>query len=108
MDLDDEIRSKKGVVTCLRDMGDGTSCIFFDDVTSASERASEPWTFQRFYTSSPALANGDLDSLQLSAGQLEQIGLSLIARLLALNGRVVVYSFVGADRTITAVIRSHG
>jgi hypothetical protein len=87
MDLDDRIRSKNGVVICLRDMGDGTSRLFLDDVHADGERNPLGWSYEYFYTFSPALLNTDLDAMNLPADQFQQIGEAVVARLLAMNGR---------------------
>ena len=39
-DVHNDIRSKRAVVTCLRDLGNGLSKLIFDDVVS--ESASNP------------------------------------------------------------------
>jgi hypothetical protein len=88
MDMDDRVRSKNGVVICLRDMGDGTSRLFFDDVQANGERNPLSWNYEYFYTFSPSLPNTELDAMSLSADQLQQIGEAVVARLLAMNGRV--------------------
>lgn len=87
MEFDDGIRSKKGVVACLRDMGDGTSRLFFDDVASDQENSPSAWAHDYFFTFTPGLGNAELDAMELSSDQFEQIGIALVARLLALNGR---------------------
>jgi hypothetical protein len=88
MEFDDKIRSKKGLVVCLRDMGNGTSRLFFDDVCTDQEKNPTNWSFDYFYTFTPEFGNQTLESMDLSADQFEQIGVAVVARLLALNGRV--------------------
>jgi hypothetical protein len=88
MDADDKIRNRHGVVICLRDMGDGTSRLSFDDVQTDGEHNPLSWNYEYFYTFTPALTNPDLDAMSLSASQFEQIGEAIVARLLAMNGRV--------------------
>ena len=88
METDDGIRGAKGVVVCLRDMGNGTSRLFFDDVNADREINPVKWSHDFFYTFTPELPNSQVDAIQLSEAQLQQIGVALVARLLALNGRV--------------------
>lgn len=87
MDVDDRTRSKNGVVICLRDIGDSTSRLFFDDVRANGERNPLTWSYECFYTFTPALPNAELDAMNLSADQFQQIGEAVVARLLAMNGR---------------------
>ena len=86
-DVHNDIRSKRAVVTCLRDLGNGLSKLIFDDVVS--ETASNPvnWSFESFYTWRE-YPNKNLDEMKLTAAQYQEIGENLVARLLALNGRV--------------------
>jgi hypothetical protein len=42
MEFDDGIRGNVGVAVCLRSMGDGTSRLFFDDVTT--QKNNSHWT----------------------------------------------------------------
>ncbi|UOV01711.1 hypothetical protein [Pseudoxanthomonas mexicana] len=88
MEFDDKIRGTKGVVVCLRDMGDGTSRLFFDDVAADKEANPTNWSHDSFYTFSPMFSNSELEDMSLSAQHFEQIGVAVVARLLALNGRV--------------------
>lgn len=88
MDLDDKIRSTKGLVACLRDMGNGTSRLFFDEVIADKDVNPINWRHDCFYTFTPELPNLELEDMALSAQQFEQLGVAVVARLLALNGRV--------------------
>ena len=87
MEHDDNIRSKHGLAVCLRDMGDGTSRIFFDDVDA--DRLENPikWNHAFFYTFTPELENVRINKMGLTDQQFQEIGESVVARLLALNGR---------------------
>ena len=87
MDADDTIRSTVGVVACLRDIGNGTSRLSFDDVSGDRPNNPVAWTFADFFTGRD-YENKALDEMNLSAGEYQMIGENLIARLLALNGRV--------------------
>src|SRR5262245_29867408 len=49
-EADDTIRSPKGVVACLRDNGNGTSSLIFDDVDGNSINNPIEWSFSCFYT----------------------------------------------------------
>jgi hypothetical protein len=88
MEYDDKIRSKFGVAVCLRDMGNGKSRLFFDDIKSNRENNPTQWAHDYFYTFTPELENDAIDEMQLSPQQYEEIGIAVVARLLALNGRV--------------------
>ena len=87
MQFDDKIRSTKGVVACIRDMGNGSSRLFFDDVLADKETNPINWSHDYFFTFTPELANSDLDAMSLGSEQYEKIGIALVARLLVLSGR---------------------
>ena len=87
MDRDDGIRSRSGVVVCLRDMGNGRSRLFFDDVKSESSERDKPWLYDVFYTFSPEFRNEDIDAMKLSPEEFQRIGEAVAARLLALERR---------------------
>jgi len=87
METDDKIRGAKGVVVCLRDMGNGTSRLFFDDVKANQEINPINWSHEYFFTFTPEFPNSQVNAMQLSDAQLQQIGTAVVARLLALNGR---------------------
>jgi hypothetical protein len=88
MEYDDKIRSKMGLAVCLRDMGNGKSRIFIDDVKADKEVNPINWKHDYFYTFTPELQNEEIDNMQLSDKQFQEIGEAVVARLLALNGRV--------------------
>jgi hypothetical protein len=88
MEAEDTVRSKMGLVLCLRDMGNGTSRLFFDDVQADSVTCPAAWRPDCFYTVSPDLPNAALEGMALSDSQYQDIGVAVVARLLALNERV--------------------
>ena len=88
MEYDDKIRSEIGLAVCLRDMGNGTSRIFIDDVKSDKLENPITWKHDYFYTFTPELQNNVIDNMNLSNKQFQNIGEAVVARLLALNGRV--------------------
>ena len=88
MEHDDKIRSKKGIAICLRDMGNGKSRLFFDDVEADKEKNPIKWGYDCFYTFTPEFKNEIIDDMKLTDKEFEQIGAAVVARLLALNGRV--------------------
>ena len=88
MKHDDKIRSKEGLAVCLRDMGNGKSRIFMDDVKSNKQELPVNWQHHCFYTFTPELENEALESMQLTDRQFQEIGVAVVARLLAINGRV--------------------
>jgi hypothetical protein len=86
-DKDDEKRPSLGVVVSLLDLGNGQSRLIMDDVRSHQPVRETSWNFDVFYThqlhGSPAL-----DEMALSDDAYRDIGIALVARLLALNKRV--------------------
>ncbi len=88
MEYDDKIRSKMGLAVCLRDMGDGKSRIFMDDVKSDQQELPINWKHDYFYTFTPEFNNDAIDEMQLTDEEFQKIGAAVVARLLALNGRV--------------------
>ena len=87
MDNDDGRRPSKGVVVTLLDMGDGTSRIIMDDVAADSESQDTSWKTDCFYTHK-RMSSAEIDEMALPATEYQRIGEALMARLLALNGRV--------------------
>jgi len=85
-DADDTIRSSVGVIASLRDLGNGTSKLIFDDVSGDSTNNPIAWTFARFFTSRD-FKNDALDQMNLTALEYQTIGQNVVARLLVLNGR---------------------
>ena len=88
MEHDDKIRSTVGLAVCLRDMGNGKSRIFVDDVKADNEQNPIKWSHDSFYTFTPELDNGEIDEMNLTDKQFQDIGVAVVARLLALNDRV--------------------
>jgi hypothetical protein len=88
MKYDDKIRSKVALAVCLRDMGNGTSRLFFDDVAADKDENPINWRHTYFYTFTPELKNSEIEEMNLTEDQFQQIGIAVVARLLALNGRV--------------------
>ena len=88
MEITDKIRSELGLAICLRDMGNGTSRIFMDDVKSTSIQNPTSWQYDCFYTYTPEFENSKIDEMGISDEDFQKIGEVIVARLLALNGRV--------------------
>ena len=88
MEYDDKIRSKLGLAVCLRDMGNGKSRIFIDDVKSNKQENPISWQHDCFYTFTPEFDNEEIDGMKLTDEELKNIGAVVVARLLALSGRV--------------------
>lgn len=84
---DDGERPPVGVIVTLRDLGGGRSRVTLDDVKSNSTRRETRWTFDVFYTHKD-LDTAAVDSMQLPSGEYERLGAAIVARLLALSGRV--------------------
>ena len=87
MSNDDGERPPVGVIVTLRDLGGGKSRVTLDDVKSDSTRRETRWTFDVFYTHKD-LDTAAVDSMQLPSGEYEGLGAAIMARLLALSGRV--------------------
>jgi hypothetical protein len=84
---DDQKRPLRGVVVSLLDMGDGTSRLIMDDVTSDSPARETSWEYDCFYTHK-RLDSKAVDKKALPNTEYQGIGESLMARLLALKRRV--------------------
>jgi hypothetical protein len=84
---DDRKRPTFGVVVSLLDLGDGTSRVILDDVRSAQPQRETSWQFDLFYTHK-RLDSRQLDGMSLPSTEYEGLGAAVLARLLALNGRV--------------------
>jgi hypothetical protein len=105
MKNDDKIRSRFGVTVCLRDMGNGKSRLFFDDVIADKDENPITWDYEYFCTFSPELEDNNLDTMQLTDSQFQQIGEVVVARLLALNKRVKISmaeEFPSEDLSLTS------
>jgi hypothetical protein len=87
LEPDDRTRPSVGVVVTLRDLGDGHSCVSLDDVRSGDHRRETSWTFETFYTHK-RLDSKQTDDMELSDDEYRDLGIALMARLLALTGRV--------------------
>lgn len=88
MDYDDKVRDGKGVVVCLRDMGNGTSRLFFDDVIADRHANPINWSYDCFYTFTPEFDNATIEEMALTSEDFERIGAFVVARLLASTKRV--------------------
>ena len=88
MKYDDNRRSEFGLSICLRDMEDGTSRLFFDDVKADKDENPINWKFNSCFSFTPCFDNETLDNMSLTDEQFKDIGTAVVARLLALNGRV--------------------
>jgi hypothetical protein len=86
-EMDDGTRPTLGVVVSLLDQGNGQSRLIMDDVRSESPVRATTWNFDAFYTHK-SHDNAALDDMALTDDEYRGIGVALVARLLALNGRV--------------------
>lgn len=86
MEYDDKIRSKLGVAICLRDMGNGNSRLFFDDIKGDKDQNPITWKHDSFYTFTSEFPNDAVNKMNLSEKEYTKIGEAVVARLLALNG----------------------
>jgi hypothetical protein len=83
---DDGKRPSLGVVMSLLDLGDGHSRLIMDDVRSQQTVRETSWNFDVFYTHQ-SHDNQALDEMALSDETYRDIGIAVVARLLALNKR---------------------
>jgi len=86
-DTDDGKRPSLGVVVSLLDLGGGQSRLIMDDVRSQHPVRETSWNFDVFYTHQ-LHGNPALDEMALSDDTYRDIGIAVVARLLALNKRV--------------------
>jgi hypothetical protein len=87
LDPDKGQRSQVGVVVSLVDLGDGTCRVVLDDARSDQPKRETSWHFEHFYTHK-RLNTAQLDAMSLPVSEYQGLGEALLARLLALNGRV--------------------
>jgi len=87
LETDDGKRPTFGVVVSLLDLCDGTCRVILDDVRSGQPQRETSWQFASFYTNK-RLDSRQLDAMSLPEAEYQDIGAAVLARLLALNGRV--------------------
>ena len=87
LETDDGKRPTLGVVVSLLDLGDGTCRVILDDVRSDLPQRQTSWQFDCFYTHK-RLDSRQLDDMALPDPEYQGLGEAVLARLLALNGRV--------------------
>ena len=85
--LDDGVRASVGLVASLRDLEDGQSRLIFDDVVLGVGGNRRDWRDKCFYTQN-RYPNFLLNEMGLSDDQFREIGMAVVARLLAVNGRL--------------------
>jgi hypothetical protein len=87
LDTDDGKRPTFGVVVSLLDLGDGTCRLILDDARSAEPRRETSWQFSSFCTNK-RVDSRQLDAMSLPEAEYQDLGAVVLARLVALNGRV--------------------
>ena len=85
MESDNGTRPRIGVLVMLEDVGDGTTRLIMDDASSDS--SGTQWRRDCFYTHKKVNSE-KADRMELPDEDYQGMGVSLMARLLALNGRV--------------------
>jgi len=88
MEYDDKVRSDKGLAICLRDMGNGKSRLFIDDVNGDKDENPINWKYHYFYTFTPEMENSILENMELTDEQFQDIGVAVVVRLLAINRKI--------------------
>lgn len=84
---DDGKRPSFGVVVSLLDLGDGSCRLILDDARSAQPLRTTSWQVSSFCTEK-RFDSRQLDTNSLSDAEYRELGVAVLARLLALNGRV--------------------
>jgi hypothetical protein len=87
MENDDGSRPSLGVVVSLLDLGNGRTRVTIDDVRSEQSEHSTTWKLDCFYTHKQ-LDSVQLDNMTLPEAEYQGLGVAVLARLLALNGRI--------------------
>ena len=87
LEPDAGVRPKFGVVVSLVELEDGSTRIIIDDVKSSEPQRKTSWMFDCFVTHK-RLDSKALDAMSLPRNEYQGLGEMVIARLLALNGRV--------------------
>ena len=88
LEPDAGVRSKFGVVVSLVELEDGSSRIVIDDVRSSEPKRKTSWLFDCFFTHKRVDSKA-LNAMSLPRDECQGLGEAVLARLLALNGRVV-------------------
>jgi hypothetical protein len=86
LENDDHRRPIRGVVVTLLDVGDGEYRLVMDDVASHAGPRDKAWHYDLFYTHAKIDAR-KAEAMELPASEYEGIGVSLLARLLALHNQ---------------------
>lgn len=84
MDTDDRVRSRSGVVCCLREIDGGKLRLVVDDVMQEGDSNPRSWKHHTLFTWKDFDAR-DIDELKLSEEELASFGFSILARLVALR-----------------------
>ena len=87
LETDDGKRPTFGVIVSLLDLGDGTCSVILDDVRSGQPQRETAWQVASFYTNK-RFDSRQLDAMSLPEAEYQDLGAAVLARLLALNGRV--------------------
>jgi len=87
LETDDGKRPTLGVVVSLLDLGNGKCRVILDDVRSGQPQRETSWQFASFYTDK-RLDSRQLDAMSLPEAEFQELGAAVLARLLALNGRI--------------------
>jgi hypothetical protein len=83
---DDNVRAAEGIVVSLSDIGKSHSRLIFDDVAVVSVAEHRMWRHKSFHTCND-YENTLLNEMALTDDQYRDIGIALVARLLAISGR---------------------
>jgi hypothetical protein len=87
LEADDGKRPTLGVVLSLLDLGNGKCRVILDDVRSGQPQRETSWQFTSFYTDR-RFDSPQLDAMSLPGADYQELGVAVLARLLALNGRL--------------------
>ena len=87
LENDDGKRPTVGVVVSLLDVGDGTYRVILDDVRAETPSRETSWNFDCFVTHK-RLDVAQTDAMSLRPADYQGLGEYILARLLALSGRL--------------------
>lgn len=87
MKTDDGIRSRVGLIVCLRSVSDVTTRLVFDDAKSDTPKRPAKWKPRTLFTWNE-YDSKRLNEMKLSKREYAEIGENLVMRLLALNGNL--------------------
>jgi hypothetical protein len=87
METDDGVRSRVGVIACLRTAGNGITHLVFDDAKSDTPNKPASWKPETLFTWNQ-YDSEKLRGMKLTEQEYAEIGENLVMRLLVLSGEL--------------------